>query len=67
MPPRKRRCGTDLKCLTNGEDRVASEGLVDEHASDAHHGGAAVVALSVELPRLAKDELLLAGLLGGAV
>merc|ERR1719198_1014482 len=30
-------------------DGVAGEVLVDDHASDAHHGGAAVVALSVQL------------------
>mmetsp|Transcript_11970 Transcript_11970/g.31008 ORF Transcript_11970/g.31008 Transcript_11970/m.31008 type:complete len:236 (-) Transcript_11970:298-1005(-) len=41
-----------LEGLANGEDRVAGERLVDEHARDAHHGGAAVVALGVELERL---------------
>ena len=34
-------------------DRVAGEALVDEHAEDAHHRRAAVVALRVELPLLA--------------
>jgi len=57
----------DLKGLADGEDRVAAERLVDEHAGDAHHGGAAVVALSVELPCLAKDQLLLSNLLGRAI
>ena len=32
------------------------------HARDAHHGRAAVVALGVQLPRLAKDQLVLANL-----
>ena len=35
------------------EEWVASEALVDEHAEDAHHRRAAVVALRVELPLLA--------------
>mmetsp|Transcript_21001 Transcript_21001/g.25810 ORF Transcript_21001/g.25810 Transcript_21001/m.25810 type:complete len:300 (+) Transcript_21001:302-1201(+) len=56
-----------LERLADREDGVAGEGLVDDHASDAHHGSTAVVALSVELPGLAKEELLLANLLGGAV
>lgn len=34
------------------EERVAGERLVDDHADDAHHGGAAVVALRVELELL---------------
>ena len=34
------------------EERVAGERLVDDHADDAHHGGAAVVALGVELELL---------------
>ena len=32
---------------------VAGEALVDDHAEDAHHRRAAVVALRVELPLLA--------------
>ena len=35
------------------EEWVASEALVDDHAEDAHHRRAAVVALRVELPLLA--------------
>ena len=35
--------------IANGEDGVAGEGLVDEHAGDAHHRRAAVVALGVQL------------------
>ena len=35
------------------EEWVASEALVDEHAEDAHHRRAAVVALRVELPLFA--------------
>merc|ERR1740127_397283 len=80
--PATRRCGTcarwitfssegsltwRLERLADGEDRVAGQGLVDDHARDAHHRGAAVVALGVELPRLAEDELVLADLLGGAI
>ena len=53
-----------LQGLADREDRVARERLVDEHASDAHHRRAAVVALSVELPRLAEEELLLTDLKG---
>ena len=34
------------------EERVAGERLVDDHADDAHHGGAAVVALGVQLELL---------------
>ena len=33
-------------------DRVAGERLVDDHANDAHHRRAAVVALGVQLERL---------------
>jgi len=51
-----------LEGLANGEDRVAGERLVDEHARDAHHGGAAVVALGIQLPGLAQEELVLADL-----
>jgi len=51
-----------LKGFANGEDRVASERLVDNHARDAHHGSAPVVALGVELPCLAKKELILTNL-----
>mmetsp|Transcript_10343 Transcript_10343/g.22522 ORF Transcript_10343/g.22522 Transcript_10343/m.22522 type:complete len:226 (+) Transcript_10343:339-1016(+) len=57
----------DLQGFADREDGVAGERLVDEHAGDAHHGSAAIVALSVELPRAAEDELLLANLLGRAV
>jgi len=39
----------------DGPDRVAGERLVDSHAGDAHHGGAAVVALGVELELLAGE------------
>merc|ERR1719454_1106088 len=56
-----------LERLAEREDGVAREGLVDEHARDAHHRRAAVVALGVELPRLAEDELVLADLLRRAV
>ena len=35
------------------EEWVAGEALVDDHAEDAHHRRAAVVALRVELPLLA--------------
>merc|ERR1719252_422084 len=37
----------------DGEQRVAGEPLVDDHAGDAHHGRTAVVALHVELELLA--------------
>merc|ERR1719436_1280719 len=57
----------DLQGLADREDRVAGERLVDEHASDAHHSSAAIVALGIELPRATQDELLLADLLGGAI
>ena len=60
------RCST-LQRLADREDRVASQRLVDQHTRDAHHGGAAVVALGVELPRAAEEELLLAHLLRRAV
>merc|ERR1719502_2079111 len=56
-----------LKGLADGEDGVAREGLVDDAASHAHHRRTAVVALSVELPRLPEDELVLTNLLGRAV
>ena len=36
----------------DGEERVDAERVVDDHAGDAHHGGAAVVALRVELELL---------------
>eukprot|EP00966_Prymnesium_polylepis_P293468 6778096-Prymnesium_polylepis.1 len=45
--------------LAKREHGVAGEQLVDVHAGDAHHRGAAVVALGVELPRLAQEELIL--------
>merc|ERR1719311_1447987 len=35
------------------EQRVAGEGLVDDHAGDAHHRRAAIVALRVQLELLA--------------
>jgi len=61
------RFSARLQGLADREDGVAREGLVDDHARDAHHRGAAVVALGVKLPRLAEEELLLADLLGRAV
>eukprot|EP00964_Phaeocystis_antarctica_P107784 scaffold72451_cov54-Phaeocystis_antarctica.AAC.2 len=36
-------------------DGVAGERLVDDHAADAHHGSAAVVALGVQLELLARE------------
>ena len=44
------------------EEWVASEALVDDHAEDAHHRRAAVVALGVELPGPPEDELVFADL-----
>ena len=56
--------GTHLDARADRENRVArAEQLVDEHAGDAHHSGAAVVALGVELPRLAEEELVLSDLI----
>merc|ERR1719313_816744 len=37
------------RLVLKGEDRVARQTLVDHHTDDAHHRGAAVVALGVEL------------------
>lgn len=53
--PPTSRGGASKRCLhllADGEDGVAREALVDEHAGDAHHRGAAVVALGVELELL---------------
>jgi len=37
----------DIRLLDDGEERVNAEGVVDHHARDAHHRGAAVVALGL--------------------
>merc|ERR1719231_1448922 len=42
LPPERKKV-PNLERLADREHRVARETLVDEHASDAHHGGAAVV------------------------
>ena len=51
------RCSAVSRCSAarlghDGEERVDAERVVDDHAGDAHHGGAAVVALRVELELL---------------
>mmetsp|Transcript_38843 Transcript_38843/g.81523 ORF Transcript_38843/g.81523 Transcript_38843/m.81523 type:complete len:222 (-) Transcript_38843:144-809(-) len=39
----------------DGVERVAGQGLVGDHACNAHHGGAAIVALDVELELLSGE------------
>ena len=65
-PPRSRGLGCS-RGLSQGKDWVPADELMQEHAGDAHHGGAPVVALRVELPGLAEEELVLANVLDGAV
>lgn len=40
---------TDTRLLDDWEERVNAEGVVDHHARDAHHCGAAVVALRLRV------------------
>merc|ERR1712127_588174 len=67
--PKKRSSETKRvsERLADREHWVTAQRLVDEHASDAHHRSATVVALSVQLPRLAQKKLLLSDLLGGPI
>eukprot|EP00962_Isochrysis_galbana_P042454 scaffold15885_cov127-Isochrysis_galbana.AAC.10 len=44
-----------LRRHRDGPDGVTRERLVDHHADDAHHGGAAVVALDVQLELLTRE------------
>ena len=46
------RTYTTASLRHNREERVDAEQIVGDHAGDAHHGGAAVVALGVELELL---------------